>query len=114
MDISAFSIYLWQQADTIIDAMGGIIPAMVLLTIIFHVIAYETGNNGFAFLGTWITPTVAILAVAVIVLMPRSKTVAMMVVIPAIAHSKVIQTDLPEIYDMAIHALKAQLSDKKQ
>ena len=40
---------------------------------------------------------------------PSSKTLAMMVVIPEIAHSKVVQQDLPDIYNAAVEALKSQL-----
>ena len=46
-------------------------------------------------------------------MLPSSKTVAMMVVVPAISQSKAIQQDLPDIYNMAIDALKAQLTPKK-
>jgi len=33
-----------------------------------------------------------------------------MVVIPEIAHSKVVQQDLPDIYDAAVKTLKEQLA----
>ena len=46
-------------------------------------------------------------------LTPSSKTIAMMVVIPKIVDSKVVQQDLPEIYDLALKALKEQLTPKK-
>ena len=41
---------------------------------------------------------------------PSSKTIAMMVIIPEIAHSKVVQQDLPDIYNAAVKALKDQLA----
>ena len=43
------------------------------------------------------------------VFIPSSSTIAMMVVIPEIAHSKVVQQDLPDIYNAAVEALKNQL-----
>jgi hypothetical protein len=42
-------------------------------------------------------------------LAPSSNTVAMMVVIPQIADSKVVQQDLPDLYNAAVEALKANL-----
>lgn len=52
-----------------------------------------------------------ILCVFIYVLIPSSKTIACMYVIPQIASSKVIQQDLPEIYDMAVSALKENIKE---
>jgi len=46
------------------------------------------------------------------VVLPSSKTVALIVVIPAIINSEPIQKDLPEIYQMAKDALKQTLTTK--
>jgi len=54
---------------------------------------------------------VAALALLATALLPSSRTIAAMYVLPRIAESRVIQTDLPELYDMAIGALKDQLSE---
>lgn len=45
---------------------------------------------------------------------PTSNTIAMMVVIPEIAKSKVIQTDLPDLYNAAVSALKAAIAPEKK
>lgn len=45
-------------------------------------------------------------------LSPCSNTIAMMVVIPEIAKSKMMQQDLPDIYNAAVQALKDQLQKK--
>lgn len=45
-------------------------------------------------------------------LTPSSQTVAMMVVIPKIADSKVIQEDIPSLYEAALEALKEQIKKK--
>lgn len=42
-------------------------------------------------------------------LTPSSSTIAMMVVIPQIAESKMVQKDLPELYNAAVEALKNNL-----
>ena len=47
-------------------------------------------------------------------LVPSSKEFAMMYVLPKIADSKVIQKDLPELYDMAIGELKDMIKQKNQ
>lgn len=52
----------------------------------------------------------SILLIFFSVLIPTSKTIAMMVIIPEIAHSKVVQQDLPDIYNAAVKSLKDQLS----
>ena len=43
---------------------------------------------------------------------PNSKTIALMIVVPAIINSEPIQKDLPEIYQMAKDALKQTLETK--
>ncbi len=45
---------------------------------------------------------------------PTSNTIAMMVVIPEIAKSKVIQMDLPDLYNAAVSALKAAVAPEKK
>lgn len=40
---------------------------------------------------------------------PSSDTIAMMVVIPQITQSSVVQKDIPELYRSAVEALKRQL-----
>ena len=42
-------------------------------------------------------------------LMPSSKTVALMVVVPAIVNSQPVQKDLPEIYNAGIQMLKEKM-----
>lgn len=56
-----------------------------------------------------ITVPVLILSCMLATFMPPSKTIAMMYVIPEIANSAVIKQDVPEIYNLAVDALKDQL-----
>lgn len=44
-------------------------------------------------------------------LTPSSKNLALIYVLPRIADSKVIQKDLPELYDMAIVGLKSKMTN---
>lgn len=43
---------------------------------------------------------------------PSTKTVAVMYAVPAIVNSKPVQQDLPELYQMGVEVLKAQLAPK--
>ena len=43
---------------------------------------------------------------------PSTKTIAVMYAVPAIVNSKPVQQDLPELYQMGVEALKAQLAPK--
>jgi hypothetical protein len=49
------------------------------------------------------------LSILVVTLTPSSKTFALMVVLPRLADSQFIQKDAPDIYKLAIDALKKQL-----
>ncbi len=108
MNISPFTIYLWQLADKISDA----------LFILALISAFISGGCWLArFLEDAETKKVAVATTLIFfasllgnTFLPSSKTIAMMVVIPEIAHSKVVQQDLPDIYNAAVKALKDQLA----
>ncbi len=114
MNISPFFIYSWQLADKLIQAS----TIICMLALIAAILAFTVGSavidmhpeseraikslrknslrSGLAALLVW-------------VFTPSSNTVAMMVVIPEISKSQVIQKDLPELYSIAIEALKSGL-----
>lgn len=127
--MTPFNIYIWQQADAFksIFSPFGFLGwlSLVLLGISAIVrMAYvsdEGDNPEDPFLKTlkpvqrWLAGvastgiTLTLLAAAI----PSSKTIALMVALPAIAKSEPIQQDLPEIYQLAKEALKEQLTLKK-
>ena len=120
MNISPLTIYLWQLVDNLRDAL---IPLLIAGTIssIASTIAYVAnaadGNNKLADIcKPWMRMTIPI-TVAIFMfrtLIPTSNTIAMMYVVPRIADSKVVQQDLPDIYNAAVDALKrAIVPDKK-
>jgi len=128
MDISPFTVYLWQQADSIIAACSGgyvfILGFVCVLACIAFVITKPEFNSSDknkdmighlnsilkrVFLGS---SSLLVLAATVSTLMPTSKTIAMMYAVPTIVNSKVVQEDLPEIYQMGINSLKGQLAPK--
>lgn len=140
MKIDPLTIYLWQLADRLI---GISVPIMIISGIAFlifliisRVAAASIGKykglkksrpetnwdddlgQAMAVQATtrsawkWLL-FVATIAGAAYTIIPESKTIAMMVVIPKIAESKVIQQDLPDLYEIAIKALKEQIGTKK-
>ena len=115
MNISPLTIYLWQLADEVKTACGFVV-AMLLVSIgVFFtlslVAAAQADDEGLN-LTKKTMKKLSFVSLALFVsgiLTPSSKTIAMMVVIPEIAHSKVVQQDLPDIYNAAVEALKSQL-----
>ncbi len=110
MTIDATMIYLWQLADSLRSLMGAL--AFVSFFAAFAVILWcamwieETKLKRWQVVLLLATPVVFSVLRALI---PTSKTVAMMVVVPGIVESRVIKEDLPEVYDAALKALKSQL-----
>lgn len=45
---------------------------------------------------------------------PGTRTIAAMVIAPAIVNSKVVQSDIPELYDLAVTALKQSLGKESK
>jgi len=115
MNIDATTIYLWQLADEVRHLFSGATLLSVIGAIAFSVfygILKEDRSEALAksFLGL-IRASIATLVLSAIcsTFIPTSKTIAMMVVLPKIVDSKVIQQDLPDIYNAAMEALKAAL-----
>lgn len=125
--ISPFMIYLWSMADGIKDTIySGAIPffiislvGFIITTIISIAGANDLKENTLAKLKqVWgVCRNVAIAALLVLFaqsLIPSSKTIAMMAIIPAITNGSVVQKDIPELYDAAKEAAVSLLKEQAQ
>ena len=133
MNISPITIYLWQLVDQLRITSIPLSSISIILVIISMLVwcnysteaAKEENRRpdriDAADLASYkqlhlfwkgvckIAAALAILTCGSYVLVPSANTVAMMVIIPEIAQSKVIQKDLPDIYNAAVEALKGDL-----
>lgn len=139
MKIDALTIYLWQLADSIHHASLSFWIIGTILGIVFMILSLIAKSNAAdaaidaaRYSGSdnkkelakvqeetkWAALTgkvsyrlmiVGILGMLTRTLAPSSDTIAMMVVIPAIVDSKIVQQDLPELYNAAVGALKDSL-----
>lgn len=113
MNITPLTIYLWQLADQLKD-FSKVVVIMLLIScaIVGFASTYPEMESDTRH-GMWRWCRKLLIAAAsfgfTATLLPSSSTIAMMVVVPEIAHSKVIQQDLPDIYNAAVDALKNQL-----
>lgn len=117
MTLSPFIIYLWGIADnlqTLFCILGIIFGIAALFTLLFANIergGFATPEGKRLVRPFAITACLAFVCAACAALTPSSKTLAIMVVAPAIVNSKPIQQDLPEVYSLAVDALKQSLKD---
>lgn len=118
MNITPWTIYIWQQADVIVDFCRTALTPSVILALFGWIFTAMAGNPDIGFspgvgrpcrIIAIIASGCTLLFLLLHALIPRSNTIAMMYVLPEIANSRVVQQDLPEIYDAAIKALKQQL-----
>ena len=111
MNITPLTIYLWQLADR----LGNFFVATALVTAFIaagSLLFSSCPIDDLAERAKKIIKPATCLSTIFAVLAafcPSSSTIAMMIVIPEIAHSKVVQQDLPDIYNAAVEALKNQL-----
>lgn len=121
MTLSPFNVYLWGIADNVCSVLhaavvGGVFISCILLAASLICLdasrakpetrlVVERYRNRFIAV---LIPLAVLFAVT-----PNSRTVATMVVLPAIVNSEPIQKDLPEIYNMAVEALKDSLRRDK-
>ncbi len=122
MNITPLTIYLWQMADQIKGSLMFIaIPSLIVCVIAF--VCRLNCDEGSAEPDVkeraacwrvlrWFLPTLAVSALLLNII-PNSKTVAMMVIVPKLAESRIIQTDIPELYDVAVQALKEAIKPQK-
>ena len=108
MNITPISIYFWQQADALGNGFGGLAAIFFMMTVIICLLCFVMEESAYM---KHLKFTIPLFFLCIILkgVMPSSKTVAMMYVIPAVANSAPIQRDLPELYDMAVGALKEYL-----
>lgn len=126
--MTPFNIYLWQQADSIVHVICflAVSSTVISIAIAIWTCIYEKGyhesreefkkrrtddvKHGVYML--WRAVPLTIFTWGLYALLPSSKSIALIVALPAIANSEPIQKDLPEIYKLAKDALKEQLSSK--
>lgn len=124
--MTPLQIYLWQQADTLnhsvafAASLAFIGSVATFLWFFMHEKRYSESKSeyenriekdhatGKRCLKVFVPITTIMGLMAA--LMPSSKTIALMVALPAIANSEPIQKDLPELYKLAVDALKQQIT----
>ena len=111
--MTPFNIYLWQMADHFSGVLFGLSLILLLASVFLLAIGISEDvkicrNIGIA------SSCILIISSISFALMPSSKTIAMMYVLPRIAESKAVQTDLPELYEAAMAALKDQIGITKK
>lgn len=122
--MTPFTIYLWQQVDSIIhclDMFALPVSAIGFAGLLITTIALAVEGDDESVQKRFAPARNASLATLLLSaflsftasIIPSSKTIAMMVAIPAIANSEPIQKDLPELYQLAKDALKEQITGKK-
>ena len=106
--MSPWLIYWWSQADVLRDMLG--VSSLGVLVVIGGVAAMMAGEG--VEIPRWMRAATVASALCGIVslLIPSSRTIALMYVLPRVAESDVIQRDMPELYGLAIDALKAELA----
>jgi len=119
--MSPWMIYLWLHADVVVNFIRpfvGITASLSIILLLIRSVAKRTQDSD-AKIFVQATKGVAKLAwvfifmLPVAVAMPDTKTIAAMYVIPKITESDIIKKDLPEIYDLAISKLKAELEESE-
>lgn len=110
MNISPWIIYLWGIADRISTGSCILFGITVISSIVLLVVCFEDNFEYRVFRAFKWSISLCVFGGLIAIFMPTSKIIAMMTVIPKIAQSTVIQKDLPELYSVAIEALKQKIS----
>lgn len=119
-------IYLVMKADMLCVAMGAIGVISLVISLLAIITKYDNlpDKDGRFFgederrykLASWWMKRAFCLAVLFIPLaglMPNTKTLAAMYIVPKVFESKVVKEDVPELYDLALEAVKRSLVSNK-
>lgn len=116
-------VYLWSMADSIKALLGGLFPGLLVPTIIatfalsmVYAVNYPCDAELVATIKRFFRYVRRVAYACIFVgtlhtLMPTSKTIALMAVVPVIVNSSVIQKDVPELYEAAKEAAIAKLKE---
>ena len=113
--ITPLNIYLIMQADKISSALFTISTIAIvaaILAFVWHDVNRDCyGNQGKInpITKSMITGIIATFLLATAI--PSTKTLCMMYALPAIVESKAVQTDFPELYNIALQATKEKLQE---
>ncbi len=112
-EISPWLIYFWGQADAIRDIACPIAGFSVAALAFSLILSFVLDEDAPALAESCRKPLIYVIAVSLLIqmFMPTSKTIAMVVVIPAIVNLDPIQKDLPELYKMGVDALKGSIQE---
>ncbi len=117
--ISPWLVYLVMQADNILGLFIGLTAlssffAVALLSVWLVMAIHEEkvpeDMKKWAIRCTFISCFLAIL----VTLIPKTKTLAAIIIIPKIANSEAIQKDLPDLYKLGVEKLKESLGQEKK
>lgn len=127
MQLTPTLIYLWGIADDASNAFGllaGLAGIASLFTFVIGLVEgeqrkYNTEEENAAAavirtnLWKYTRRLVGLFVFSLVatVLLPSSKTIAIMAVAPAIVNSEPLQKDVPELYKLGLDALKQKLSE---
>lgn len=111
--MNTFYVYLWTIADNVREMVFGVGIGCIFAALIACFFSLlEVGYPFEIYKG--IRKVACIVGAIVLIVypfIPSSKNLALIYVLPRIADSKVIQKDLPELYDMAVVGLKSKLTN---
>jgi len=120
MTLSPWMVWVWGIADSVRDGAsffafaGGMLA--LIGAIIVPVLQADKDTSEVIIVSIrrlrFLMTAMFVIALPVSILMPSSKTVAIMVIAPAIVNSSVIQKDVPELYEAAKKAMLDNLTGK--
>lgn len=107
--MSPWLIYAFGQVDNVREVLGMLSLFGVIGCGATNVVGWIEGND----IPRWIRGAFvgSVLAGLVALALPSSRTIALMYVLPHVAESEAIQRDVPELYRLAVDALKAELAN---
>jgi hypothetical protein len=117
--ITPFTVYLVMQADKFSALLATVSILAVLITLVIVILGALQSPIGDDPVQLWrkhklkMWICIAASAGMAFTLMPSTNTLAAMFIAPAIANSEVVQKDVPELYNLAVEALKQKLGGGK-
>ena len=109
MNLSAFDVYLVYQLDTI-STVFTIASFLFGMVSIISVLAHF--DDDVKLPRKWMVSALVthFLIILGATLCPGTDTMLKMIVVPELVNSRIVQTDMPELYNLAVESLKKSLN----
>lgn len=108
--MTAFQVWLWMMLDSLVGLFGGL-ALIAGIGCLLRCMFRDIGRKKMWDWGCSALTATCVVMILLCAITPSTKQAAVIYALPKLANSGMVTNDIPEVYGMAIDALKAKLAE---